>query len=53
MIKEIQLGNRIVNNVKASISNSLNAPLLLGQSVLSRFGKVSINYTKGIIEFQD
>ena len=53
MIREIQLGNRKVNNVKASISNSLSAPLLLGQSVLSKFGKVTIDYKNGVILFQD
>jgi aspartyl protease family protein len=53
LIKEIQLGNKKVNNVRASISNSVNAPLLLGQSVLNKFGKVTIDYNKGVIVFQD
>ena len=53
MIKEIQLGNKKVNNIKASISNSIEAPLLLGQSALNKFGKVTIDYSKGVIIFQD
>jgi aspartyl protease family protein len=53
MIKEIQLGSKKINNIKASISNSINAPLLLGQSALNKFGKVTIDYNKGVIVFQD
>ena len=53
LIKEIQLGNKKVNNVRATISKSINAPLLLGQSVLNKFGKVTIDYNKGVIIFQD
>jgi aspartyl protease family protein len=53
MLKEIQIGNKKVTNVKASISKSIKAPLLLGQSVLNRFGKVTIDYKKGMITFQD
>jgi len=49
IIKEFQLGNKKVYNIKASISNSVNAPLLLGQSVLNKFGKVSIDYTNSVI----
>ena len=52
LIKEIQLGNKKINNVKASISNSVKAPLLLGQSVLNKFGKVTIDYNKGVILFE-
>jgi len=52
IIKEIQLGNKKVFNVRASISNSIKAPLLLGQSVLNKFGKVTIDYDKGVIIFQ-
>lgn len=51
LIKEIQIGNKKVFNIKASISNSLTAPLLLGQSVLNKFGKVTIDYKNEIILF--
>lgn len=53
IIKEIQIGNKKIYNVKASISNSINAPLLLGQSVINKFGKVSIDYNKGAIIFEE
>lgn len=53
IIKEIQIGNKKVFNVRASIATSINAPLLLGQSVLNKFGKVSIDYKNGVIIFQN
>ncbi len=53
IIKEIELGNRKVFNVKASISNSLTAPLLLGQSVLNQFGRVTIDYKNQVIIFEN
>jgi len=47
IIREIQIGNQTIENVEASISNSINAPMLLGQSVLSRLGRIMIdNSTK-------
>lgn len=49
-LREIKLGNMILNNVKATVINNVNAPLLLGQTVLERFGKIEIdNFNKEII----
>jgi aspartyl protease family protein len=53
VIKELQLGNKKVTNIRASISKSINAPLLLGQSVLNKFGKITIDYKRQLIIFQD
>lgn len=43
-LKTVEIGNQTLYNVKASVVHNLSAPLLLGQSVLERFGKVSIDY---------
>jgi len=43
ILKEIKIGTHIIKNVRASIANSINAPMLLGQSVLQRLGKFSID----------
>lgn len=51
-LKTVEIGNRTLNNVQASIVNNLKAPLLLGQSALSQFGKISIDYNKGEIKFE-
>lgn len=51
-LKTVEIGNRTLNNVQASIVNNLKAPLLLGQSALSQFGKISIDYNKNEIKFE-
>ncbi|MDG4945769.1 retroviral-like aspartic protease family protein [Weeksellaceae bacterium KMM 9713] len=43
-LKKVKIGDRELHNVSASVVNNLNAPLLLGQSALSQFGKVIIDY---------
>lgn len=52
VLKSIQIGGRIVYNVEATIDANIAAPLLLGQSVLERFGKVSMDYSSGIMELE-
>lgn len=42
-LKDLQIGDIKLENVRASISNSINAPLLLGQSALKQLGKYSID----------
>lgn len=51
-LRSVKIGNNEVFNVKASVVHNLQAPLLLGQSALSRFGKVTIDYNKNIISFE-
>lgn len=51
-LKTVELGNRKLYNVQASIVHNLQAPLLLGQSALNKFGKISIDYNKGEITFE-
>ena len=51
-LKEVKIGNRTVNNIKASVVHNSKAPLLLGQSVFERFGKISIDNNKGEITLE-
>ena len=51
-LKSVKIGSHAMTNVKASVVHNLQAPLLLGQSALSRFGKVTIDYDKGVIYFE-
>jgi clan AA aspartic protease (TIGR02281 family) len=44
IIRTLEIGGKKLTNVKASIVHTTTAPLLLGQSVLERFGNVSVNY---------
>jgi aspartyl protease family protein len=51
-LKTVKIGNKILSNVKASVIHNSQAPLLLGQSALAQFGKVSIDYNKNEIVFE-
>ena len=50
-LRTVKIGKKTLNNVKASIVHNMEAPLLLGQSALAQFGKVSIDYNKNEITF--
>jgi aspartyl protease family protein len=43
-LKEVEIGNRTLYNVEASVVHNLKAPLLLGQSALNQFGRITIDY---------
>lgn len=42
-LKSVKIGNIVVNDIVCSISNSINSPMLLGQSALNRFGKYTFD----------
>ena len=42
-LKEVKLGDATLKNVEASVVHSQKAPLLLGQSVLEKFGTITID----------
>lgn len=48
-IKEIEFGGLKLYNVEASIVHETNAPLLLGQSVISKLGKIQLDGNELII----
>lgn len=48
-LKSVKIGNVVVKDVVCSISNSIHAPMLLGQSLLSRFGKYTFDNEKQIL----
>jgi aspartyl protease family protein len=43
-LREVEIGNQILYDVEASVVHNLRAPLLLGQSALNRFGRITIDY---------
>ena len=51
-LREVKVGNMILENVQALIVNNVNAPLLLGQSVFKRFGSIEIDNDNGVIIFK-
>jgi predicted aspartyl protease len=51
-IKNLTIGDIKIENVRASISKSINAPLLLGQSALRKLGKYSIDNNRNVLIIQ-
>lgn len=43
-LKSVKIGDFSLENIEATVVTNQSAPLLLGQSVLNRFGKVDIDY---------
>jgi clan AA aspartic protease (TIGR02281 family) len=52
LLKSIQIGNKTIYGVRATISKSIKSPMLLGQSVLQRFGKFTINNSNHTVTFE-
>ena len=48
-LRKINFGGLELNNVRASVVKSQHAPLLLGQSVLQRLGKIEIDNEKQVL----
>ena len=48
-LKDVKLCSLHLNNIKASVVRNQAAPLLLGQSVLSKLGKIEIDNTKKVL----
>lgn len=52
ILRTVQIGERTLTNIEASVVHNLNAPLLFGQSALEKFGKISIDNNRGEITFE-
>ena len=48
-LKEVNFGGLTLKNIKASVVKNQKAPLLLGQSVLSRLGRIEIDNNQKVI----
>ena len=48
-LNKVTFGGLELENVRASVVSNDKAPLLLGQTVLSRLGKVEIDYEKSVL----
>jgi len=47
---QVKFGNLSLDNIKASVVKNQSAPLLLGQSVLNRLGKIEIDNANRLIK---
>lgn len=50
-LRTVKIGDIVLENVEATVVDNLQAPLLLGQTALAKFGKVTIDYDNDVIEF--
>ena len=51
-LRSVQIGDRILSDVRATVVDNMDAPLLLGQSALDRFSSVSIDYKNNVINIE-
>lgn len=50
-LRTVEIGGIVLQNVEATVVDNIAAPLLLGQTALAKFGKVTIDYNNNTIEF--
>lgn len=50
-LKTVEIGGIELHDVEATVVDNIQAPLLLGQTALAKFGKISIDYDNLTIEF--
>ena len=48
-LRDVKLGNIHLNDIKASVAKNQSAPLLLGQSVFSKLGKIEIDNGRKVL----
>ena len=49
-LKKVTFGGLELTNVRASVVDNDKAPLLLGQTVLNRLGKIEIDYDRSVLK---
>lgn len=50
-LNTVNIGGIVLHDVEATVVDNISAPLLLGQTALAKFGKISIDYNNLTIEF--
>lgn len=49
VIRQLLIGNHSLSNIEASISNSIEAPMLIGQNVMNKLGSITIDYENQLL----
>lgn len=49
LLRSIEIGGRVFENVPCAIANDISAPMLLGQSVLERLGGYRVDYENSVL----
>ena len=50
VLRKVEVGGIVINNVRATVSHNLDAPLLFGQSAIQKLGPIQLNGDKLIIK---
>ena len=50
LIRELKIGDLILKDIEAVITENQKAPLLLGQSAISKFGEFTFDYTTQVLK---
>ena len=53
ILRQIEIGQLKLHDVKASVLHSLSAPLLLGQSALCKLGKIEFDYSNNTLKINN
>lgn len=53
LIRSLEIGGKVIHNVEASVANQRDAPLLLGQSALSKIGRFEFDFDNSRVKFFD
>jgi len=51
-LRTVKIGERVLNNIEATVIDNIEAPLLLGQTALEEFGEISIDNKNNTITFK-
>ncbi len=46
IIRKLEIGDKTIYNIEASIDNKLPSPLIIGQSAVKKFGTLAIDFSK-------
>ena len=52
LLRSVRIGDRELQNVTCAISENISSPMLLGQSVLEKLGKYTVDYSTESISFE-
>ncbi len=51
-LRTVKIGEKVLQNIEATVIDNLEAPLLLGQTALEEFGEISIDNKNNTITFK-
>ena len=53
IIRKLEIGGKAIYNIESEIDNKLSAPLIIGQSVIKKFGTFAIDFSKRTLTIKE